>query len=104
MARDAGIHPAGDVVQGIGAPGVFREGAVGVIGDVFVGIQDHVLQNRAEADSIPDLRLMLPGQVDALGVAAALQVEDAPFGPAVLIIPHQPALGICRKGGFARPR
>ncbi len=40
-------------------------------------------------------------QVDGLGVAAALEVEDAAIRPAVFVIADQRAVGACRKGGLA---
>ncbi|MPM95658.1 hypothetical protein SDC9_142813 [bioreactor metagenome] len=44
---------------------------------------------------------MLLRQVDALGVAAALDVEDAPVAPAVLIVADQLAVRVSGQCGFA---
>src|SRR5699024_11502762 len=40
-------------------------------------------------------------QVDALGVAAALEVEDAVGAPAVLVVADQLAAGVGGQGGLA---
>jgi hypothetical protein len=60
------------------------------------GIDDHVLHDRSEADRVPDLRLLLLRKVDALRVAAALEVENARVRPAVLVVSYETPLGICR--------
>ena len=51
-----------------------------------------------------DVRLALFGEVDALGIAAALDVEDVLVRPAVLVVADEPAGGVGRKGGLARAR
>ena len=43
-------------------------------------------------------------EIDALGVAAALKVEDAAVGPAMLIIANQSALRVGREGGLTSAR
>ena len=62
-------------------------------------IHDDVFEHRAEADRVPDLRLVLPREANALGVAAAFEVEDAVVAPAVLVVADQAAL---RVGGERR--
>ena len=47
-----------------------------------------------------DLGLVLFLEVDALGVAAALNVEDAVIGPAVLVVTDELALGVGGEGGL----
>ncbi len=51
-----------------------------------------------------DLGLALAPQADHLGVAAALEVEDAVVAPAVLVVADQRALGIGREGRLAGAR
>src|SRR5690606_41783167 len=55
-------------------------------------IQHHVFQHRTEADGLPNLRFLLPGQADAFCVTAPFDVEDSPAGPPVFIIPDQAPL------------
>ena len=64
---------------------VDRVGYAGVLGNALVG----------EVDLAVDVGLVLLGEVDYLGVAAALEVEDTVIVPAVLVITDQAALGIC---------
>jgi hypothetical protein len=40
-------------------------------------VEHHVLQDRPEVERLEDVGLALAGQVDRLGVAAPLDVEDA---------------------------
>ena len=65
-------------------------------------IKHHVLQHRAKADGLPDLWLALLLEADALGVAAALDVEHPVVAPAVLVVPNQGPLGVCGQRGLAR--
>ena len=51
-----------------------------------VGLDHHILEDRAEPDRAEDLGLRVGLQADALGVAAALDVEDAVVAPAVLVV------------------
>ncbi len=71
-----------------------------VIQQAQLRIHDDVFEHCAEADGVPDLRLFLLREIDALGVASALEVEHAAIAPAVFIITDQLALGIGRKRGL----
>jgi hypothetical protein len=51
--------------------------------------------------AFPDLRLALLVEVDDLGVAAALEVEDAVVVPAVLVVADQLALRVGGQRGLA---
>ena len=64
-------------------------------------IQSNVLQQSVSLDGVVDIRLGLFVQVDNLGVAAALKVEDSLVVPAVLVIADQQTLGIGGQGGLA---
>ena len=66
-----------------------------------VSVVDDVLEHRAEADRVEDLRLASRRQVDRLGVAAALDVEDAVVGPAVLVVADQLAARVGRQRRLA---
>jgi hypothetical protein len=70
-----------------------------------VGPEDHVLEHGPEtAGGGVDLGLVLGREPDDLGVAAALEVEDALVGPAVLVVADEPAVGIRRQRGLAGAR
>eukprot|EP00966_Prymnesium_polylepis_P002418 55527-Prymnesium_polylepis.1 len=51
----------------------------------------------AKADGTEDVRLVLLGEGDALGVAAALDVEDSSLGPHVLVIADELAPRVGRE-------
>jgi hypothetical protein len=99
---DGGDDRAVDEVDGVGDAGV-----LGVLGGVVVGdagalVDGRVLEHGAEADGVPDLGLALLREFDALGVAAALEVEDAGGPPAVLVVADEGAVGIGGERGLAR--
>lgn len=48
-----------------------------------------IFQDCAMADGLKDLRLLLLGEVDALGIAASLNVENTSSCPAMLVITDQ---------------
>ena len=100
QAAHAGDGGGGDVVHRVADSGVLGEAAVEVIGMARL-VQDHVLHHRAEADGAVDLRLLLLLQTDALGVAAALDVEHALVGPAVLVVADQRPVRVGGQGGLA---
>ena len=54
-------------------------------------VKDDVFQDGAEADGVVDLGLAALLEADALGVAAALDVEDPVVAPAVLVVSNQRA-------------
>lgn len=60
-----------------------------------VFIKDNILQDCAKLDGTPDLRLILPLQVDALGITTPLNVEHTIVTPAVLIITYQRPSLVC---------
>ena len=49
--------------------------------DVAIVIEHDVLQHRAEAQRLENVRLAFRREVDRLGVAAAFDVEDAVVAP-----------------------
>ena len=102
MTGAAGARGVRDEVERIGRAGVLGLGAVVVIGDARVRIEHHVLQHGAEAvGGVPDLRLGFPRELDGLGVAAALEIEDAVRAPAVLVVADQRAVRVGRQRGLA---
>jgi hypothetical protein len=99
--RDGGAR---DELDGVGDAGVLCDGVIVEVGDARPLVEDHVLQDRAEADRVPDLGLALARQPDALGVAPTLEVEDPAVGPAVLVVADERPLRVGRERRLAGPR
>ena len=93
-------HDVVDVVNRVGDTGV-----LGLLGgvevDIAFRIHNEVLQQRIATDGVEDVGLFLLTEVDALRVAAALEVEDAVVVPAVLVVADE---GAVRVGGEGRRR
>lgn len=87
---------------GYSPSGVLGEGRVVVVDLARVLVEHDVLENRTEADGAKDIRLLLGRETDALGVAAALDVEHAALAPAVLVVADQRAVGVGRERRLAR--
>ncbi|GIX63970.1 uncharacterized protein BcabD6B2_34050 [Babesia caballi] len=96
-----GDHHVRDVLQRVRAAGVLRDGAVGVVDLVRHRVVDDVFDHRAELDGVEDLRLLLTAEVLALGVAAALDVEDALVRPHVLVVADELARRVRRQRRLA---
>ena len=80
---------------------VDRVGNAGVLGnalvveiDLALSIYGYVLEESVAMDSIVDVGLGLPVELDDLGVAAALEVEYSVVVPAVLVITDELALRV----------
>ena len=99
MARDLRVR---DELDGVRAAGVLRDARVVVVGRAGDGVVDDVLEHGPEADRAEDLGLLLRAEVDALGVAAALDVEDAVVGPDVLVVADELPARVGRERGLAR--
>lgn len=84
----------GDVFDRISAAGVLGDANVVVVGDAVERVVDDVLEDGTEADGGVDLGLLLRREVDALGVAAAFDVEDTFVGPDVLVVADELAVGV----------
>ena len=98
-------HGVVDEGQGIAGSGVLGAAVVVQVQAPGDGIVDHILQDGAElARAGEDFRFRLRRQVDDLGVAAVLEVEDAFVAPAVLVVANEAAAGIGAQGGLARAR
>src|SRR5690606_38395170 len=73
--------------------------------EVWLGgarLQHNVFQQRTKAiRGGPDLGLGLSRQPNGLGVAAALEIEDAVLGPAVLVVTKERAFWVRRKRRFS---
>jgi hypothetical protein len=73
---DAGDLSVGDEFNRVGTAGVFCDADVFIVGTAGSGTVDNVLEDGTELDGIVDIRLLLSREVDALGVAATLDIED----------------------------
>ncbi len=105
LAGDPGRVHVADEPQRVGAARVLGE-ALGVEVELAgARVEVHVLQDGPEAARrLEDVRLVHRGEADGLGVAAALEVEDAVVPPAVLVVADQAAPRVGRERGLARPR
>ena len=100
-ARDLRVR---DELDRVRAARVLRDAHVVVVGHARRRVVHDVLEDAAELDRVEDLGLLLRGEVDALGVAAALDVEDARVGPDVLVVADERAVGVGGERGLAGPR
>src|SRR3989344_1231398 len=89
-----------DQLQRVSRAAVLGQAVVGVV-RYAVLIEHHVFQHGAKLDGFPDHRLVLLGQVDALGIATAFDVEHHAHAPAVLVVADQVAAFVSRQGGLA---
>ena len=101
VPADGGDLCPGDEVDGVGHAGILGDGDVVVVGDAGFGVDDGVLEDGPEADGVPDLGLFFAGEADDLGVAAALEVEDAVGPPAVLVIADECAVFVGGECGLS---
>jgi hypothetical protein len=81
--------------------GVLGESNIIVVNEASIWVEDNVFKDGAELDSSVNVRLLLGGETNALGVAATLDVEDATVRPAVLVITDQLTVWISGKSGLA---
>ena len=88
-----------DVVDGVGHTTVLGLAHVVVV-QTAVLLHHHVLEESVALDGVPNIGLLLLGEVDGLGVAASLEVEDTVVIPAVLVVSDQETLGVGGEGGL----
>ena len=72
-ARNASVR---NKIDRISATGVLGDADIVVVGLARTDVIDDILEDGTETDSIVDLWFLLGGKVDALGIAATLDVED----------------------------
>ena len=89
-----------DVVDGVGHAGVLGHRLVGEV-DFALVVYGNVLQESVATDGVIDVGFGFLVEVDNLGIAAALIVEDAVVVPAVFVVADKQTLGVGGKGGFA---
>ena len=98
----AAARGVGNELHRISRTGVLGLGAVVVIGNAGFRIEHHVFQHGTEVvGGVPYLRLGFLRELDRLGIAAALEIEDAVRAPAVLVVAEQNSMRIGRQRGLA---
>jgi len=90
----------GDVLERVSSTRVLRQRSVEEIHNARLLAHADILEDRPEANGAVDSRLLLLLEVDALGIAAPLNVGDALVVPDVLIIANQSAMRVSREGGL----
>ena len=98
MASDARDDSVLDVIHRVGGAGVFCETNVSEVGLAGGGVEDDVLQHRAKANGVVDLRLFLFAEVDALRIAPSLKIKNPRGAPAVLVVADKTARGVGGEG------
>ncbi|MDT4796953.1 hypothetical protein FQZ97_295490 [compost metagenome] len=101
LAGTVGLDALLHQVQRVGGTGVLGQAVVAVVGQAGFRVQHDVFQHGAELDGFPDHRLVLLGQVDALGIATAFDVEHGAHAPAVLVVADQVAARVSGQSGLA---
>jgi len=94
---DAGDLGIWNVLNGVCAASVFGDADVVIVGNAVRGIVDDVLENRAISNGVIDIRFLLGREVDTLGVAAPLDVENTCVRPDVLVIADEEAIRVSRE-------
>jgi hypothetical protein len=98
----AGYPSIGNKLDRVCAACILRDRDIVVVGLAVCYVEDDVLEDGTEADGIVDLRLLFSGEVDALGIAPALDVEDTRIRPHVLVVANQLSSWVRREGRLAR--
>src|ERR1700729_594252 len=102
MSADAGNDRVIDEVDRISRACVLCFAVVVVVGNARVRIESYIFEHTAEAQRVPDLRFVFLGEFDALGIASALEVEDAFGAPSVLVVADQVARRVGGESSLAR--
>src|SRR5690554_1835152 len=98
MPAHTGSAGIGNIVDGVGAPGVLGQRAVAEVRTSRL-IKHHILKDstRFMSGSV-DQRLLLFRQIDGLGVTAPFKIENTVIAPAMLIVTYQYSVGVGREG------
>src|SRR5258706_12703145 len=104
MGAHARNHAVLDEIDWVCGPRVFGEAVIGVVRYARFRIQRHVLENGPEAQRVPDLRLFVRRELNALGVASALEVEDAVAAPSVFVVADEITRRVGGERSLARAR
>ena len=94
----------GDKLDWIRAACILRDRDVVVVRLAARDIKDDVFEDGPKTDGIVDLRLLFSGEVDALGIAPAFDVEDTSIRPYVLVVANELSSWVRREGCLAGTR
>ena len=94
-----GTHDVLDVVDGIAHTGILGHALVGEV-DLALGVNSNVLEQCIAVNGVVDVGLSLLVEVDDLGIATALEVEDTVVVPTVLVVTDEFTLRIGAQGGL----
>ncbi len=95
-------HDVINAAEWVRRASVFRFAGIVEIYLACSRIIDYVFEDCAKhSRSTINVRLRFGRELDHLGIAAALEIEDAVVGPSVFIITDQAAFGIGGKCGFS---
>ena len=91
-----------DEVDRVGTAAIFGEAVVIQVDGAGFLVHHDIFQHRAEPlGGGEDFRFGLGRQVDHLGIAAALEIEDRRVRPAMFVVTDQRAAGVRRQRGLA---
>ena len=93
-----------DEFNRIRASRVLRNANIVIVGRSRSRVVDDVLKDATKADRVVNLGLLRGGEVDALGITTALNVEDTSVGPDVLVITDEKAPRISTERCLSRSR
>jgi hypothetical protein len=93
-----------DKFNRIRAARVLRNANIVIVGRSRSRVVNDVLKDATKADRVVDLGLLRGGEVDALGITTALNVEDTSVGPDVLVITDEKAPRVSTERCLARSR
>ena len=94
----AGYVRIRDKLDRIRASCVFRDADIVVVGSPRCGVVNNVLEDTAKADSVVDLGLFGCGEVDGLGVASTLDVENTSIRPDMLVVADEQTAWVSTEG------
>jgi len=86
---------ASDKLYGIGTARVLRDARIREVYRMIL-FEYHVFEYGTEAQGLENVGLRLGSKVDGFRIAAAFDVEDSLFTPAMLVVTDQVALGVSR--------
>ena len=105
MSGDADEAGVGDIADGIGATRILCKASIIEIEFARCLIDHDVLKDRAEAFRCGEnFGFGFRRKADHLGIATALEIEDAAIGPTVLVVADQRAVRIGRQCCLAGAR
>jgi hypothetical protein len=91
----------GDKLNRVGATSVLSDADIFVVRNAGCRVVDDVLKDTAISDGVENIRLLLCGQVDTLGVTSALNVEDTSVRPDMFVVADEKTARVSGECSFA---